>query len=82
MLQYSAIFHCYNTQSFLTTTAHEATQSFCKITELSCGRAWVGGDAWATRGSVTGSHVTEPRWLGRSVRWLGLGDGSLVHHPT
>jgi hypothetical protein len=61
MLQYSAIFHCYSTQSFLITTAHEATQSFCKITELSYGRAWVGGDAWATRGSVAGSHGTKPR---------------------
>jgi hypothetical protein len=69
LLQYSVVFHCYSTHSFLVTTVREAAQSFCKMTELGRGRAWVGGGARLDRGRlVARSRV---RWTEQRVARVG-----------
>jgi hypothetical protein len=83
ILQYSVIFRYYIAQSLLVTTAHEATPSFCKMTDLGHGRrrTWVGGglvagvhggDSCLSRGcaaeSVTRGHGIELRARGA---WYG-----------
>jgi hypothetical protein len=69
LLQYSAVFHCYSTHSFLVTTVREADQSFCKMTELGRGRSWVGGGARLDRGRLMAR--SRVRWTEQRVARVG-----------
>jgi hypothetical protein len=82
MLQYLVVFFYYSAHTFLVTTACEAAQSFCKMTELGHGRkrvgagsiSWLGhGRAWGRLATRLWSCRTEPRARGRRTESIMRG---------